>query len=474
MKKIFTFSVLITLCLMSHRLSAETDSTTCTFFMYSKAPVGCHTYVYYQGNAPNTATFNWNFDGGIILSGSGPGPYYVRWDTLGYKTVTLNVIYNSQSCNSYRNINIIAPPQVYSVTGGGSYPYGGQGVHIGLSGSQLTCIYYLYKNGSTSSVTNMAGTGNALDFGLFTTAGTYTCKAKFDSTSGACLTNMIDSAVVVVSGYVQTPYICIVTFDTASQRNMVVWNKYTGQHIAHFNVYRQTYLENVFAKVGEVPFNNYSTYVDTAADPLIMANKYELSATDSVGNESAKSSFHKTIHLEVSPGVTGFNLIWNSYEGFTFPTYKIHRKLGTGSWQLIDSIASDNSSYTDPYVTTGMAFYYLEVIRYYPCNPSLKSGIYESVISNVGNSAPLGIGENMNPGILVYPNPARQCLNIVIDRTGQILGSIELYSMDGRKYFDKELSQSRTVLDISGLPSGLYLLKVKGDQSMVVRKIFKE
>jgi len=474
MKKIFTFFVFITLCLMSNRLSAENDSITCTFFMYPKAPVGCYTYVSYQGNAPGSATFNWNFDGGVIISGSGPGPYYIKWDTIGIKTVTLNVIYNSQSCNSSRTIHIIPLPQVYSVTGGGSYQYGGQGVHIGLSGSQLSCGYYLFLNGSTQSFANTEGTGNALDFGLFTTAGTYTCKAKFDSTSGACMTSMNDSAVVIVSGYVPTPYLCIVTYDTASQKKMVVWNKYSGQHIAHFNVYRQTYMENQYIKVGEVPFTNFSTYVDNTANPVIMAYKYELSATDSLGNESAKSSYHKTVHLEVSPGVTGFNLIWNAYEGFTFSTYKIHRKLGTGPWQLIDSIANDNISYTDLYVTTGMAFYYIEVIRIYPCNPSLKSGIYESVISNVETSAPFGIKENQNPEILVYPNPARQYLNILINQTGQTTGSIELYSMDGRKYFDKELTQSKTVLDISGLPTGLYLLKIIRDQSMVVRKIFKE
>jgi len=474
MKKTFTFLLLLTLCLMSNRLFAETDSISCTFFMYPKAPVGCYTYVSYQGNAPSSATFNWSFDGGIVISGSGPGPYYIRWDTLGYKTVTLNVIYNGQTCNSSRIIHIIPIPQLYSVTGGGSYPYGGQGVHIGLSGSQLSCSYYLFLNGGTTSVANMEGTGNSLDFGLFTTAGTYACKAKFDSTSGACLTTMNDSAVVIVNGYVPTPYICMVTFDTASQRNMVIWNKYPGQHIAHFNVYRQTYQENVFAKIGEVPFSGFSTYVDTTVNPIIMAYKYELSAMDSLGNESAKSSYHKTVHLEVSPGVAGFNLIWNTYEGFTFDTYKIHRKLNTGPWQLIDSIASDNISYTDPYITTGMASYYLEVTRDYPCNPSLKSGIYESVVSNVGISAPLGIKESPDEGLLVYPNPVRQYLNIVIDRAGQISGTVELYSMDGRKYFDQEVSQSRTVLDISNLPSGLYLLKVKGDQSIVVRKIFKE
>ena len=99
MKKIFTLFLFITLCMMNYQIYAETDSVSCTFFMYPKAPVGCYTYVSYQGNAPSSATFDWNFDGGIIISGTGPGPYYIIWDTLGYKTVTLHVIYGSQSCN---------------------------------------------------------------------------------------------------------------------------------------------------------------------------------------------------------------------------------------------------------------------------------------------------------------------------------------------------------------------------------------
>jgi hypothetical protein len=474
MKKIYLFLAVVTICMISQSIYAETDSVTCTFFMYPKAPVGCYTYVSYQGNAPNTATFTWNFDGGIIISGSGPGPYYIKWDTLGIKTVTLNVYYNGQSCNGSNTIHIVYAPQVFSVTGGGSYPYGGQGVHIGLSGSQLHCGYFLYLNDNTTSISSMNGTGNPLDFGLFTTTGTYTCKAKWDSTSGACLTKMNDSAVVIVTGYVQGQYICMVTYDTATQRNMVVWNKYPGQHIAHFNIYRQTYQENVFAKVGEVPFNSFSTYVDTIADPVVMAYKYELSASDSTGSESSKSPYHKTVHLEVSPGVTGFNLIWNAYEGFTFYTYKIHRKLGTGPWQLIDSIASDNISYTDPYITSGMAYYYIEVIRYSPCNPSLKAGIYESVVSNIGTSAPLGIAENRTSSILVYPNPARQTLNIIIPGTFHASSRLEIFSMDGQKYLEKELNQSKTVLDISSFASGLYILKVESDQSVVVKKIFKE
>jgi len=440
MKKIFTFLVFLSICLFTTRLYAESDTLTCNFFMYSKASVGCDVYVVYQGNAPSSATYNWNWDGGIVIAGSGPGYYYIRWDTAGYKTVTLQVIYQGQTCNSSRTIHIVPPPLVYNVTGGGSYPYNGSGVSIGLSGSQPNYNYYLYLNHGSSSVANITGTGNPLNFGLFTATGTYTCKAKVDSSSSTCLINMSDSAIVTVTGYVPEQYICMVTFDTATQRNMIVWNKITGPHLSYFNIYKQTFQENVFTKVGQVPYNNFSTFVDTTTDPIIMAQKYEMSVTDSTGNESIKCPYHKTVHLEVSPGVQGFNLIWNPYEGFTFYTYRIHRKLNTGAWQLIDSIASDQISYTDPYTTSGLTTYYIEVIRYLPCNPTLKSGSYESIVSNSMTSAPLGISEINASKVLVYPNPVQQKVNIILPTSGTISSHLELYTVDGRKFLEKTIN----------------------------------
>lgn len=474
MKKSLTFLVFVSICLVTIRLYAETDTLTCDFFVYSKASVGCNVYVVYSGNAPSSATYNWNFDGGIIISGSGPGSYYIRWDTAGYKTVTLEVGYQGDTCSGSRTIHIVPPPLVYNVTGGGSYPYGGSGVPIGLSGSEPNYNYYLYLNHGTQSVANQTGTGNPINFGSFTTPGTYTCKAKVDSSSSTCLINMNDSAIVTVTGYVPGQYICMVTYDTSTQRNMIVWNKITGPHLSHFNIYRQTYQENVFTRIAEVAYNNFSTYVDTTANPIVMAQKYEMSVTDSTGNESVKSPYHKTVHLEVSPGVQGFNLIWNPYEGFTFYTYRIHRKLNSGTWELIDSVASDQISYTDPYSTSGLVTYYIEVIRYMPCNPTLKSGSYESVISNSMTSAPLGITEINAPGILVYPNPAKQKVSIILPLSGNIASRVEIYSADGRKYSEQINNQSKAEMDVSSLPPGIYFLKVISNEGTRTVKLVKE
>ncbi len=63
------------------------------------------TNIVYSGNASPGSFFNWDFDNGVIVSGSGPGPIQVYWDTPGPKTVRLTVQENG--CTSYEESNIV-------------------------------------------------------------------------------------------------------------------------------------------------------------------------------------------------------------------------------------------------------------------------------------------------------------------------------------------------------------------------------
>jgi hypothetical protein len=66
----------------------------------------------------------------------------------------------------------VAPPLQFTVTGGGEYCSGSEGLPVGLSGSQTGVVYTLYRDGEAQSPT-VDGTGEALDFGL-QTSGVYT------------------------------------------------------------------------------------------------------------------------------------------------------------------------------------------------------------------------------------------------------------------------------------------------------------
>ncbi len=109
-------------------------------------------------------------------------------------------------CQATRVISVQPLPIVYNVTGGGNYCSGGNGVHIGLSGSQPGVSYVLYRG--PTAVGYLAGTGFTLDFGLLTAAGVYTVQAT-NVTSG-CMKDMAGSATVIVNPLV-TPSVTIAT-----------------------------------------------------------------------------------------------------------------------------------------------------------------------------------------------------------------------------------------------------------------------
>ena len=64
-------------------------------------------------------------------------------------------------------------PSIYNVTGGGEFCAGGIGLSVGLSNSEIGVSYQLKRNGNNIG-TPINGTGSAIDFGLQTSAGTYT------------------------------------------------------------------------------------------------------------------------------------------------------------------------------------------------------------------------------------------------------------------------------------------------------------
>ena len=106
----------------------------------------------------------------------------------------------STACNNGMSGSVVVAintlPTVFTVTGGGNYCSGSTGVHIGLSGSASGTNYQLY-NGVTAVGGPVAGTGSPIDFGLFTTTGTYTVSATTGATG--CNNNMAGSVSVGIN-----------------------------------------------------------------------------------------------------------------------------------------------------------------------------------------------------------------------------------------------------------------------------------
>ncbi len=91
------------------------------------------------------------------------------------------------------DVIILPLPIAFNVTGGGEYCDGGAGAEIGLDGSETDVNYTLIFN-DNDTLTTLAGTGNALSFGIQTQIGNYTVWAVNEATG--CENMMSGSATI--------------------------------------------------------------------------------------------------------------------------------------------------------------------------------------------------------------------------------------------------------------------------------------
>ena len=191
-----------------------------------------------------------------------------------------------------------------------------------------------------------------------------------------------------VSINVAEPYannnLCIVGVDSATQKNVVVWEKTPNVGIVSYNVYREASTTGVWTLIENKPFDSLAVVYDLTSSPLSHADRYAITALDTCGNESALSSPHKTMFLAVSPGVpNGYNLIWNGYQGFTVATYRIWRADSTGIYSKIDSVNGNIFMWHDTTSAQQPFTYQVEVVKPGgPCNPSKANTNYNTSRSN--------------------------------------------------------------------------------------------
>ncbi len=76
---------------------------------------------------------------------------------------------------------------------------------------------------------------------------------------------------------------------------------------------------------------------------------------------------------------------------------------------------------------------------------------------------------NKSNGLIVYPNPVTNTIHIRSNNKMEILG---LYEISGRKIKDFDKPESKQInIDISGIPSGIYVLKIKNGGILTSKKI---
>ncbi len=283
--------------------------------------------------------------------------------------------------------------------------------------------------------------------------------------------------------------ICLVTVDTLSNENIVVWEKPVSTFIAGFNIYRESSQQGTYQKIAYSPYSNVSTYYDPIAQPDIKWARYRISMVDVCGTEGPMSPDHKTMHLSIqSVSASSIDMIWDAYEGYSFSYYRIFRKDSIGaSWHFIDSVAAPKHTYSDTTLTyTGDSVsYHIDVDAPNDCNATIiknPNAMATSVKSSKSNgsdriaSPNSAVHENDNSkNILVYPNPSHGLFTIKDLQHNLQTATVKVYNVLGEGIYQlPNQPVNQLTIDLRGNAKGVYHLQLISGNSVINKKIIVE
>jgi hypothetical protein len=269
--------------------------------------------------------------------------------------------------------------------------------------------------------------------------------------------------------------ICMVTVDSVSGSNIVVWNKEFNLGISEYEVHKETSSLNVFQFLGTVPFDSLSQFIDTASNSSVHSYRYKLRTVDSCGNYSEFLAYHKTIHLVSNIGLNNtVNLVWDDYIGFEYLTFYINRYHPSTGWVVLDSVASNVHSYTDnSYPSLAGLEYDIEVVPTMPCVAE-KAQDHNTTRSNRHTIAPPNpsiIDESILLNARVQPNPSNGLFTIIVEASNW---SYSVLDMNGKLIMNERASTNNAEVNIQELEAGIYMIQISVDGDSIYKKIVKQ
>lgn len=86
------------------------------------------------------------------------------------------------------------------------------------------------------------------------------------------------------------------------------------------------------------------------------------------------------------------------------------------------------------------------------------------------------LSSSINPNIyehdiIIFPNPAYDLLNVKLNNSNA--NTITILNLEGKELFHKKVNNQLMELEINGLENGIYFLKIRMDDKVLVRKFVK-
>jgi len=416
-----------------------------------------------------------------VTASVGTAPYTYAWSngqttqtitglTIGSYSVTVT---DANGCNAVGSASVVGlTPDVTA--------YSFQSINAGDSTMLHTysdvSSYVTSWTWSPSSSITFPNSANPYVHPSATT--TYTATA---STPCGPISDTVTVVVNCVNNYDEN--ICIVTVDTATNRNEIIWGRLNSPPFGSYNVYKDS--STSYKLIDNQPLLSLSDYVDTSSRPALGPDSYEISTVDACG-ESAKSPYHRTVYLSVVPSANCNVLSWNAYIGFIPAQYIIFRGPTLSTLTKLDSVPNTSLAFRDTLPPPNYVYMIEAVNPSSACIPStsiksrrvasaitgsISEGFNTAIFTTTGIQSPGNILANLS----IYPNPANGMFTVnyslntgsnirisIMDELGQIV-----YDNTETKTYGNYTKQ----INLENVASGIYMLRLETANGSLVRKV---
>tara|TARA_B110000902_G_scaffold14483_1_gene17219 strand:- start:91 stop:2274 length:2184 start_codon:yes stop_codon:yes gene_type:complete len=287
-------------------------------------------------------------------------------------------------------------------------------------------------------------------------------------------TSVSDTQIIEVFMVTDEASLCYVSADENQPENNQIFitsnTDLNGQNVDFHEVLRESSSGN-YETIGFIVPPEES-FIDITSDNNTQAYRYKVQTTDVCGQVLMLSDYHKTILLQSNIATdNSVNLSWSPYIGFSFDSYAIYRNVNGANFELLTTLASTNTSYNDSAAdVVNNSYEYYIAIEAPDCNTApLMSEFIKSNIEYINPN--LGISElsYLENSISLFPNPTSSQVQINTSNDIDII-RVELYNVLGQQVN----IATKSTIEMSYLPSGLYYLQISTDLGTVTKTIIRK
>lgn len=156
----------------------------------------------------------------------------------------------------------------------------------------------------------------------------------------------------------------------------------------------------------------------------------------------------------------GVKLTWEKGGESNPAKYYVYRSGNGNDYDKIAEVTGSVKTYFDPVEGD---YYYKVTAKYSNCESDYGSTVDGADFVHVTIA---GVSEK-DDSVMIYPNPANNKLHL----KGAGINAVALYNIVGQAVYNSQNRATEQTIDLGGMPSGVYMLKVSTNDGDVVRRV---